>query len=193
MDYLSLGFRGDTSPNECIIWDRYLSWITCSMLYIFYNWRRCYYLFLLFSKRFLLLIDNVSESDVSLNVIFRFSLRKMGVSCLGVIDCVANGPAWIGCVGGAASVIGGLKWRICVKSGLLTKALSCFGLHLGMRFLSARATLLEVDIHDRPDEMTLTLPAVVCFAWSFCYPSFLGLDLFKDLRFSARVFSREFS
>ena len=62
-----------------------------------------------------------------------------------------------------------------------------------MRILSAHATLLEFDKHDRLEEVTLTSSGCRLFRLIFCYPCVFGLDPFDDLKFAARVFSREFS
>ena len=121
----------------------------------------------------------MSESDVSLNEIFRFSLRRIGVSCFDGATCGADGPVVIGWVGGAASGTGGLKWRTRVKSDQLIKASLCFGLRLGIRILSARATLLEVDIQDLPDEMTLTSSDCCLFRLIFLLPRFLRTKSFR--------------
>ena len=120
--------------------------------------------FCFLSWRLLLLTDDVSESDISLRVrlslrkIVRLSLRKMGVSFLvNGVDCVADGPAISSWVGGAAIGTGGLKWCICVRSGLFTKASSCLGLRLGNHILRARQRYLKsicenvlMRLHSRP-------------------------------------------
>ena len=59
------------------------------------------------------LTSDVSESDVSLTVIYllslRLFLRNIGVGNCGEATCGADGPAMLGLFGGAASGIGGLK------------------------------------------------------------------------------------
>ena len=63
-----------------------------------------------------------------------------------------------------------------------------------MRILSASATLLDVDIHDRPEEITLTSFGCRLFRLIVLLrKNFFGLDPFDDLQFSARVFSRDLS
>ena len=50
--------------------------------------------FYFLSWRLLHLTDDESDSDVSLTVIVRFSLRNMGVNCLvDGVNCDADGPA----------------------------------------------------------------------------------------------------
>ena len=70
-------------------------------------------------------------------------------------------------VGGVAIGTGGLKCSNGVKSGLLMNASSCFGFHFGICIFNARATLLEVEIHERPEEITLT--SSVCFRLRFIF------------------------
>ena len=68
--------------------------------------------FCFFKVLLLLRTDDVSESDVSLNVICLFplrSLRNIGVGCCGEATCDADGPDVLGLFGGAASGTGGLK------------------------------------------------------------------------------------
>ena len=129
----------------------------------------------------ILLTDDVSDSEVSFTSIIRFSLRKMGVSCLAnKVDCHTDGPAVSGWVGGAAIGTGGLKCCIWVKSGLYLNTSSCFGFCFGIRFLKTRATLLEVEIHERPEEITLT--------WSVCFR--LRFMLLLPKSFLSRSFYR---
>ena len=107
--------------------------------------------FCFFSWRLLLLTDEVFESEVPLTSILQFSLRKMGVSCLDDgVDCDTVGSAVSGWLGGASIGIGGLKCNICVKSGQFVNASSCFVFQFGISIFSARATLLDVEIHERP-------------------------------------------
>ena len=99
----------------------------------------------------LLLTDEVSESDASLIVMVRLSLRNIRVCCLvDGVDCVADGPTVSGRLGDAAIGTSGLKCNICVKCGLFANASSCLGLSFRIRTLRARATLLEVDMQERP-------------------------------------------
>ena len=109
--------------------------------------------FCFLSWRLLFLTDEVSESDVLLTVMVRLSLRNMGVSCLDDgFDCIADGPAVSDWVGGAAIGTCGPKCSICVKSGLFAKASSCLGLRFGIGTFKAWATLLEMDIQERPEK-----------------------------------------
>ena len=78
--------------------------------------------------RLLLLIEDVSESEVSLTAIVCFSLRNVGVNCLADgIDCGADGPVVSVWIGGAEIGNGGLKCGTCVKPGLFMNASSCLG------------------------------------------------------------------
>ena len=79
----------------------------------------------------------------------RFYFRKMGVVC------VIDGPAIAGCVGGAAIGTGGLKCRVCFRSGQFWIASSCLGLRSCVLIFKARATLLEVEMQDRPEDTKL--------------------------------------
>ena len=129
--------------------------------------------FCVMSWRFLFLTDAISESDVSLTVIVRSSLRNMDVSYLvNWVDCIADGPAVSGCVGGAAIGTGGPERNICVKSGLFTNASSSLGLRFGICILKPRATLLEADMQERPEEITLMSSVSLCCVSSFFCPNF---------------------
>ena len=116
----------------------------------------------------LLLIEDVSKSEVSLTAIVRFSLRKVGVNCLADgIDCGADGPVVSVWIGGAEIGTGGLKCSICVKPGLFMKASSCLGLRFGILTVKARATLLEMERQESQEARTLT--SSVCFRLRFIF------------------------
>ena len=118
------------------------------------------------SWRLLLLTDDVSDSEVSLTSMVRFALRRMGVGVLiDVVDFDADGPALSVWLGGGAIETGGLKCSIWVKPCLFTNALSGFVVRFGICIFNARATMLELEIHERPEEITLT--SSVCFRLRF--------------------------
>ena len=145
--------------------------------------------------RLLLLIEYVSESEVLLNAIVRFSLRKIGVIYLADgVDCSADGLVVSGWVGGAAIGTSRLKCSICVKSGLFMNASSCRGLRFGICIFNARATLLELEIQERPEEITLTLSVCFRLRFTFLLPeSFLIESFLWFTIFCSRVFSCTFS
>ena len=125
-DHLSFGFRGDTSPMK-LVSDIGISAEHPSVFWMFSTIDGDFEEFFCFlSWRLLLLTDDASESDVSLAVIVRFSIRNIGVSCLvDRVYCSADSPAVSGWVGGAEIGVGGLKCSICVKSGQFTNASLC--------------------------------------------------------------------
>ena len=86
---------------------------------------------------------------------------SIGVGAIVKAIRVADRPAALGWVGGGAIGAIGLNCKIWVKSGRLIKASSCLGFLFGILILRDRATLLADDIHDLPEEITLTPSA--CF------------------------------
>ena len=94
-------------------------WILCT---VDCGWE---FFFCFLSWRLIPMTKEVSESDMLLTFftflqrrILRFSFRKIGDNCRAEgVDCDADVPATLGCVGGAAIGSGGLKCNICVKSG----------------------------------------------------------------------------
>ena len=120
-----------------------------------------------FTVLLLFLIEDVSESDVSLTVILRFQVfRKMGVGCFCTDDasCAPDGPA---VSDNATCGAIGLKFNICVRSGRFWNASSYFGFLFGTLIFNDLAILLAVDMKDRPEETTLT--SSVCFLLRFIF------------------------
>ena len=110
IDHLSFGFLGDATPINVLSENsssvEYLSvfWIISTtdcefgVFFCFLRWP------------LFLLTDDLSDTEVSLFSIVRFSLRKMGVSFLvDGVDCDTDVPAAPGWVGGAAIGIVRLK------------------------------------------------------------------------------------
>ena len=130
------------------------------------------FLVFFFKVRSLFRIEEVSESDVSLIVSWRFEVfRKMGVG-LGCTDeaiCAPDGPAVFD-VANCGAI--GLNLNICVRSGLFRNASSCFGFLLGILIFNDLAILLAVEIHDRPDETTLTSSVCLLLRLIFLSPVF---------------------
>ena len=106
--------------------------------------------FFCFFCRLLRLIEEISDSDVSLVCIERLFFLRTGVIC------GADTPCQNGCVGGALIGWKGLKCNLWVRSSLFWNASSCFGFFLGIRTLRALDYLLVVEIQDQHKKNTLT-------------------------------------
>ena len=142
-----------------------------------------------FSNRLLLLSDDVSESDVMLTVILRFSLRIIGVSCFDETTCGADGQAVIVWVGGAASGTGGLKWRIWVVLSI-NKNIIVFWITCGNSPSECACNVDEVDRQDLPDEMTLTSSDYRLFCLMFLLTRLLLTKTFRwFVIFCSSIFS----
>ena len=166
----SLGSRGDTGPINSVL-ESGISVEYPSVFRIF-STNDCDDFFCL-RVLLLFLTDDVSESDVSLIVSCRLLvLRKIGVGICVVVVCTADGPASFGLGGRGAIATDGLKFNICVWSGLLMKASSCFGFRFGILIFRKRATLLAEEIKDLPEDTTLTSSACFLFLLIFLSPVF---------------------
>ena len=84
-----------------------------------------------------------------------FRIRRVASLHRIRVICEADGPGEGGCVGGAA-----ISWIgvsiISVRSVMFLNASSCFGFLLRIPILRTLATLLVVEMQDRPEEITLT-------------------------------------
>ena len=150
----------------------------------------CDFWFFFFKVRLLFRIEEVSESDVSLIVSWRFEVfRKMSVGfvCTDEAICAPDGPAVFDVANFGAI---GLNLSICVKSGLFRNASSCFGFLLGILIFNDLAILLAVEIHDRPDETTLTPSVCLLLRLIFLSPVFFRIKSCSCFWiFCSRVFS----